>query len=90
MPDDPTPPEDDRDFVAEYRRREKEQAQTSQWTRLSGAGVEFAVALGLGAAGGYGLDRWLCTSPWLLIVGVFLGFAVGLFILVRASGDAFK
>ena len=90
MPDDPTPPEDDRDFVAEYRRREKEQAQTSQWTRLSGAGVEFAVALGLGAAGGYGLDRWLGTSPWLLIVGVFLGFAVGLFILVRASGDAFK
>ena len=93
MPDDPaTPPPDDdgRDFVAEYRRREREQAEAGQWHKLSGAGVEFAVAVGLGAAAGYGLDKWLSTAPWLLIAGVFLGFAAGLFVLIRAAGDAFK
>ena len=99
MPD-PTPPPSERpepdaaggerDFVAEYRRREREQEETSQWHKLSGAGVEFAVAIGLGAAAGYGLDKWLGTTPWLLIVGVFVGFAVGMFLLVRASGSAFK
>ena len=92
MPDDPAtpPPDDERDFVAEYRRREREQAETGQWHRLSGAGVEFAVAVGLGAAAGYGLDRLLGTRPWLLVAGVFLGFAAGLFVLIRAAGDAFK
>ena len=94
MPDDlpptPVPPDDERDFVAEYRRREREQEQTSQWHKLSGAGVEFAVAVGLGAAAGYGLDKWLGTAPWLLVAGVFVGFAAGLFVLIKASGDAFK
>ena len=90
LPPEPVPPDDDRDFVAEYRRREKEQAEQSQWHRLSGAGVEFAVAVGLGAAAGYGLDKWLDTAPWLLVAGVFVGFAAGLFVLIKASGDAFK
>ncbi len=88
MPDDTNPP--DRDFVSEYRQREKDQAETASWHKIGSAGVEFAGAVGLGALGGLLLDRWLDTGPWLLIVGVFLGFAVGLFLLVRVAGSAFK
>lgn len=85
---EPKPPE--RDFVAEYRRREREQKETASWHKLSGAAGEFAVAVGLGALAGWGLDKWLDTAPWLLIVGVFVGFALGLFLLVRVAGNAFK
>jgi len=31
------------------------------------------------------LDRWLGTSPWLLFVGLALGFAAGVSNLVRAT-----
>lgn len=82
------PPE--RDFVAEYRKRERDQREQGQWQQLSGAGVEFALAIGLFALAGYGIDRWLDTSPWGLIGGVGIGFAVGLFLLIRVAKDAFK
>jgi ATP synthase protein I len=36
-------------------------------------GLTFAVTVGLGVAAGWGLDRWLGTSPWLLLAGMFLG-----------------
>ena len=86
----PDEPSDDGDFVAEYRRREQEQKELGSWHRVSGAGIEFAAAIGIGALGGWGLDRWLGTAPWLLIVGVFLGFALGLILLYRVAGSAFK
>jgi len=34
--------------------------------------------VGVGAFVGYWLDRWLGTSPWLLIVFFFLGSAAGM------------
>jgi F0F1-type ATP synthase assembly protein I len=36
-------------------------------------GLTFAITVGLGVAAGWGLDRWLGTSPWLLLAGMFLG-----------------
>lgn len=93
MPEPAAPPPDDapeRDFVAEYRRREREQRERGQWQKMSGAGIEFALAVCLLAAAGYGADRWLGSTPWGLIIGVGIGFALGLFLLVRASKDAFK
>ena len=33
--------------------------------------------------GGYLLDRWLGTSPWLLLVGLLVGVCVGFFGLIR-------
>lgn len=36
-------------------------------------GVELAVTVLVGALLGYGLDRWLSTRPWLMLVGMFLG-----------------
>jgi ATP synthase protein I len=40
----------------------------------------------LGFAGGYYLDRWLGTSPWLMLVGLLLGIAAGFLNLFRAVG----
>ena len=34
------------------------------------------------------LDRWLGTSPWLLFVGLALGFAAGVSNLVRSTNAA--
>jgi F0F1-type ATP synthase assembly protein I len=36
------------------------------------------------AAAGYVLDRWLDSSPWLLLGGLLTGVAVGFFGLLRA------
>lgn len=38
----------------------------------------------LGAAG-YGIDRWLGTSPYGLIAGLLLGIAVGFYELVKST-----
>ena len=59
----------------------------SQWTsRLTSIALEMA----LPAVGGYWLDHWLWPGrfPWLLIGGVFLGFAVGLMHLIRLARSA--
>jgi ATP synthase protein I len=37
---------------------------------------------------GWLLDRWLGTRPWLLLVMLFLGFAVGVWNVIRISNDA--
>lgn len=47
-------------------------------SRYAGVGVHFAATIGVFAFGGYWLDRKLGTDPWLLIAGVFVGFALGL------------
>jgi ATP synthase protein I len=46
-------------------------------------GVELVAATVVGAGLGYGLDRWLGTTPWLLIVGLFLGATAGLLGIIR-------
>lgn len=38
---------------------------------------------------GYLLDRWLGTDPWLLIVGIVLGSAAGLYEFVRLSSKTY-
>lgn len=38
---------------------------------------------------GYLLDRWLGTDPWLLVVGIVLGSALGLFEFVRLSSKTY-
>jgi ATP synthase protein I len=42
----------------------------------------------VGAFIGWLLDRWLGISPWGLIVFVLLGFAAGVFNVMRAAGIA--
>ena len=55
------------------------------------SGLAYAAAFSLfaavvaGLAIGWLLDRWLETGPWLLVVGLVLGAAVGFYELVRAT-----
>ena len=41
-------------------------------------GIELVVGVVIGAGGGYALDRWLGTAPWLMVLGLVVGFAAGL------------
>ena len=50
-------------------------AASLAWSVISGASV--------GIFGGYGIDRWLNTSPIFLLVGFFVGFATGVYALMR-------
>jgi ATP synthase protein I len=53
---------------------------------LSGVGLTLVIATVLGLWGGYVLDRWLGSSPWLTLVGRLLGIASGFVNLFRAAG----
>ena len=37
---------------------------------------------------GWLLDHWLGTKPWLMVVMIFLGFAVGIWNVIRISNEA--
>ncbi len=56
-------------------------------TRL---GLEMVVAVAVGAVLGYGIDRWLGSGPWIMIVGVFLGGIAGVLNVYRMAtrGDS--
>lgn len=88
-PDENNPPPE-RDFVAEYRAREREQRESSQWQQLSGTAIEFAVSIVLGAVAGWGFDRWRGTEPWGLVIGVILGFVTGFYLLLKVAARSFK
>lgn len=45
--------------------------------RYSGLGAAYTATLAVFGFAGYWLDGKLGTSPWLLILGVFLGFGLG-------------
>lgn len=55
------------------------------------SGIAYAAAFTLFASVaafcgfGYLLDTWLGTKPWLLVAGIVLGSAIGLFQFVRLS-----
>lgn len=61
-----------------------------RWIRqvgvLSGVGLTLVISTVLGLYGGLALDRWLGTSPWLMLVGLLLGIAAGFVNLFRAVG----
>jgi ATP synthase protein I len=48
-------------------------------------GVEMVAGLAVGLAIGWGLDRWLGTKPWLMVVFFFLGAAAGILNAYRAA-----
>lgn len=49
-------------------------------------GVELVAALAVGVAIGWGLDRWLGTRPWFLVLFVLLGGAAGVMNVMRLMG----
>jgi ATP synthase protein I len=48
-------------------------------------GGEFGAAVIVGALLGYGVDHFLHTSPWGLLIGLMLGFATGVVNVVRVA-----
>jgi ATP synthase protein I len=46
--------------------------------QLSTVGFSFVFALIIGFGGGYLLDGWLGTQPWLTFIGFFVGLAAGI------------
>ena len=54
--------------------------EESSWkalAELSSIGMTLVLATVIGLAGGYYLDRWLGTSPWLIMIGLGLGIGAG-------------
>jgi ATP synthase protein I len=47
----------------------------SQTAQLVNLGTMLFACVAVGLAAGYFADRWLGTSPWLLLVGLALGIA---------------
>jgi len=58
--------------------------------RLVGIGFEFASTVAVCALLGWYLDKRCNTTPWLLVSGIGVGFAAGLWMLIRAAGPTFK
>ena len=53
------------------------------------AGITLFASVAAFCGIGYLLDRWLGTEPWLLIAGIVIGSAVGLFEFVRLSSKTY-
>jgi len=48
--------------------------------------TELVVAVLVGSALGYGLDRLFGTAPWIMVVGIGFGFATGIRNTFRTAG----
>jgi ATP synthase protein I len=57
---------------------------------LSSIGLAMVLATVIGLAGGYYLDRWLGTSPWLTLAGLMFCIAAGFVNLFRSVKRAEK
>ncbi len=60
---------------------------------LMGLGMQLAMTMVFFIAGGYFLDQWLGTTPWLLLAGAVLGivmFFVHLFRIVQELNQKTK
>jgi ATP synthase protein I len=60
-----------------------EQSTWKALGELSSMGIAMALATVIGLAGGYGLDRWFGTGPWLTLIGLGFGIVAGFVILFR-------
>ncbi len=63
--------------------QEERDTPTAGAAELAGVGLQFAGAILLFLFAGRWLDERLGTSPWLLIMGVFVGAGSGFYALYR-------
>jgi F0F1-type ATP synthase assembly protein I len=62
----------------------------SGWFRMTGLGVEFIAAVGLLGGIGWYVDKHAGTSPVFILIGGGFGFAVGLWIIIKAAMKSFR
>lgn len=55
--------------------------------RYAGVGTQFAATLAVFGGAGWWLDAKLGSSPWLLLLGVFTGFGLGLYSMTLKLGS---
>jgi ATP synthase protein I len=55
---------------------------------LASVGITFVVATAGATIGGYFLDRWLGSTPWLTLIGLAVGVAAGFRGFFRAVRNA--
>jgi len=58
--------------------------------QLSTLGLSFVMAIVIGFGGGYLVDGWLGTKPWLAFLGFFVGLAAGVLNVFRVMKLANK
>ena len=61
------------------------QFSAQDFATVSTLGLEFAVAVALGVGAGYWTDRKWNFFPWGTVTGVFAGFALGMYIVVKEA-----
>ena len=57
---------------------------------LSTVGLSFVLAVVMGFGGGWLLDRWLGTSPWLTFLFFAFGLTAGILNVYRTTGKFLK
>jgi len=66
--------------------KSEDQEETNRKTGLAyGAAISLFASVVAGLLLGWFLDRWLGTRPWLLVTGLVLGAAGGLYEFIRTS-----
>jgi ATP synthase protein I len=66
----------------------EEQSAWKALGELSTVGLTLVLATVIGLAGGYYLDKWLGTSPWLTLIGLGFRIAAGFVNLFRTVNRA--
>jgi F0F1-type ATP synthase assembly protein I len=85
MAEQPQPPEPPERSHGGSNPKPQSAAELTSWHRLAGVGIEFIVAFGVFGWLGWWLDKKYNTGPWLLIAGCGIGFASGLYSLIKAA-----
>ena len=76
-----------RDHVNQDRRNGQDNAaKASAMARGFRLSSELVAGVLVGFVLGWGLDRWLSTTPWGIIVFVLLGFVAGVLNVMRSAG----
>jgi F0F1-type ATP synthase assembly protein I len=60
----------------------------SGWAKFGALGLEIAIGLGLGALIGAWIDKKYGTNPWGVVIGAAVGFAAGMYALIKAGMKA--
>jgi F0F1-type ATP synthase assembly protein I len=62
----------------------------TNWGKFASVGLEVAVGVGLGAAVGAWFDKRHHSNPWGVLVGCTIGFAAGMYLLIKDAMRANK
>jgi ATP synthase protein I len=54
-----------------------------EWGKIAAVGFEVAIGVALGIVVGAWIDNKYKTSPWGVIIGLLLGFAGGMYLLIK-------